>query len=219
MTLYKVLHYPHALLKKKSTPVENFTDELRVFLKNLIATAYEFEGGGIAAPQVGVNKRIFVCDFSAVFGDKTTTFERKENDFLVYDAAGNLLISQFPMVFINPEIVKKEEAIITNWEGCLSFPNADSCDIPRFHSIEITAFNEFGQKFIVKTTHLYAAVNFQHETDHLDGILMIDHWNKKYYSMENVVKSIRQFEDTPSERKRIKRLKLVEASKVNFDFL
>lgn len=217
-TIYKVLHYAHVLLKKKSTPINKFTDELRIFVKNLIETAYEFEGGGIASPQVGVNKRIFVADFTAAFDGKRG-FEKKEDDFLVYDKDGKNIPYKFPMVFINPEIVEKSDPITTNWEGCLSFPNADSFEIPRFHTIVLRAQNEYGEIFTVKTNHLYAAVNFQHETDHLDGILMIDHWNKKDYSEKEVVASIKEFEEDPAERKRIKKLKLVDANKINFDFL
>jgi peptide deformylase len=218
MTVYKVLHYAHALLKKKSTPVEKFTDELRDFLKHLIATAYEFEGGGIAAPQVGVNKRIFVGDFSQAFqGGKG--FERTEDDFVVCDANGKQIEYKFPMVFVNPEIIETAQPIVTNWEGCLSFPNADSFRINRFHEIKIRAQNEFGEMFTVKTKHLYAAVNFQHEIDHLDGILMIDHWDKREYSEKNVLNDIQDFLDDPKERKRIKKLKLVDAHKIKFNFL
>ena len=218
MNLYKVLHYSHALLKKKSTPVEHFTAQLVEFTKNLMETAYEFEGGGIASPQVGINKRIFVGDYSVAF-EKAKGFEKKENDFIVLDAKGNKIDYKFPMVFINPEILETANPIITNWEGCLSFPNADSFDIPRFHEMTIKAQNEFGEFFTVKTSHLYAAVNFQHEIDHLDGILMIDHWNKKDYSEKNVLCDIKNFEDDPKERKRIKKLKLIDAHKINFDFL
>lgn len=217
MPIYKVLYYPHVLLNKKSTPVENFSEELREFIKNLIQTGYEFEGGGIAAPQVGVNKRIFVSDFSKIFQDDH--FERKENDFLVFDKDGKEIEAKFPMVFINSEIVETREPIVTNWEGCLSVPNTDSHNIPRFQYVEIRAQNEFGEFFSVKTSHLYAAVNFQHETDHLDGLLMVNRWNKSAYSQKDVVADIKDYENDPAERKRIKKLKLVEAAKIKFDFL
>jgi peptide deformylase len=216
--IYKVLHYAHALLKKKSSPVTEFTDELRDFIKNLIETAYEFEGGGIAAPQVGVCKRIFVGDFTLAF-EESKGFEKKDDDFIVFDKQGKQIPYKFPMVFINPEIVEKSEPITTNWEGCLSFPNADSFTIPRFHRIVLKAQNEFGEEFSVHTNHLYAAVNFQHEVDHLDGILMIDHWNKNEYSEKNVLSDIKDFENDPKERKRIKKLNLIDANKIKFNFL
>lgn len=216
MTVYKVLHYPHVLLKKKSVPVTKFTDELREFVKNLIETGRAFEGGGIASPQVGVNKRIFISDFERTFEEKY--FEKKEDDFLVFDKEGKEIPAQFPMIFINPEIIDQKDPIFTDWEGCLSVPNAESHKIPRFHYIEIRAQNENGEFFSVKTSHLYAAVNFQHEVDHLDGFLMVDRWNKNSYDSRDVVSDIKDYENDPEERRRIKKLKLVDASKIKFDF-
>ncbi len=217
MTIYRVLYYPHVLLKKPSTPVTEFTDELRDFIKNLIATAVEFHGGGIAAPQVGVNKRVFVCDFSSTFSESNDYFEKKEGDFRVYDENQNPIEAKFPMVFINPEITKKDVPIFTDWEGCLSFPDAASHKIDRFNEIEIKAVDEFGKPFSVKTTHLYAAVNFQHETDHLDGTLMSDRWDKNIFSQKQVVNEIQNSINQSSYRKHIKRLKLEDATKLKFN--
>lgn len=218
MEIYKVLHFSHALLKKKSTPVTKFTQQLKDYVANLVTTAHEFEGGGIASPQVGVCKRIFVGDYTLAFDGKHG-FEKTEDDFLVYDKDGKNIPYKFPMVFINPEIIEKSQPITTNWEGCLSFPNADSFNISRYQHILLRAQNEDGEFFTVKSTHLYASVNFQHEIDHLDGILMIDRWNKKDYNEKNVLADIKDYEDDPRERKRIKKLKLIDANKINFDFL
>jgi len=214
MTLYRVLHYPHNLLKRQSTPITEFTDELRDFLKNLIATAVEFEGGGIAAPQVGITKRIFVADFTSVFRDDHKFFEKKEGDYAVYDLEGNLLPTRFPLICINPEIIKKEEPIVTDWEGCLSMPDVTSHKIQRFHHIEMKAFDEYGKPFVIKTHHLYAAVNFQHEIDHLDGLLMIDRWNKNSYSVKTVLEEIEKSQNDPQTRKHLKKLNLVDATKL-----
>lgn len=214
MTLYRILHYPHNLLKRQSTPVTEFTDDLRNFIKNLIETAVEFEGGGIAAPQVGVTKRIFIADFSSVFNENRSFFEKKEGDYAVYDADGNLLPVRFPLICINPEIIKKEQPIVTDWEGCLSMPNATSHKIQRFHSIEMKAVDEYGKEFTVKTHHLYGAVNIQHEIDHLNGILMIDRWNKNVYSTKDVIGQIQDYQDDPKTRKRLKKLTLEDATKL-----
>ena len=218
MKIYKVYYYPHAILKKKCTSVEKFTPQLKEFIQNLIETAYQFEGGGIAAPQVGISKRIFISDFSSTF-QKNETFEKKEGDFLVFDAHGKQIETKFPLVFINPEILVQENPIITDWEGCLSFPDADSFRIPRFHKIEIKAQNENGEFFSVKTTHLYAAVNFLHEVDHLDGITMIDRWEKSAYDRGEILDQIQNFINSSTERKRLKKLNLADAQKFKFDFL
>ncbi|MBX9837863.1 peptide deformylase [Silvanigrella sp.] len=217
MTLFKVLHYPHVLLRKKGTPVEKFTDELREFLKNFINTMYEFDGGGLAAPQIGVSKRIFVVDFKPVF--ESDKFEYTKDCFKVFDKNHKEIEPKFPMVFINPQIVEKSEPIKVNWEGCLSFPNAESFNTERFLNIEIHAQNEFGEKFSVKSSHLYASVCFQHENDHLDGIMLVDRWNKTSFSEADIIADIKDFENDPAERKRMKKIKVTEASKIKFDFL
>jgi peptide deformylase len=217
MILYKVLHYPHVLLRKKGTPVENFTDSLRDFLKNFIATMYEFEGGGLAAPQVGVSKRIFVVDFKPVF--ESDRFEFKEGCFKVFDKNRIEIPAIFPMIFINPELVEMSEPIKVNWEGCLSFPNAESHSTNRFLNVEIHAQNEFGEKFSVKSSHLYTSVCFQHEYDHLDGIMLVDRWNKNSFSDADVLSDIKEFVNDPTERKRMKKIKVTEASRIKFDFL
>ncbi|MGY3803305.1 peptide deformylase [Pigmentibacter ruber] len=217
MTLYKVLHYPHVLLRKKATPVEKFTDQLRDFLKHFINTMYEFDGGGLAAPQIGVSKRIFVVDFKPAF--ESDKFEFKKESFRVFDSNNKEIEAKFPMVFINPTLVEMSEPIKVNWEGCLSFPNAESFNTDRFLNVEIHAQNEFGEKFSVKSSHLYASVCFQHEYDHLDGIMLVDRWNKNAFSEADVIADIKDFENDPAERKRMKKLKVTEASKIKFDFL
>ncbi|WGL58566.1 peptide deformylase [Pigmentibacter sp. JX0631] len=217
MTLYKVLHYPHVLLRKKATSVEKFTDELRDFLKHFINTMYEFDGGGLAAPQIGVSKRIFVVDFKPAF--ESDKFDFKKESFRVFDSDNKEIEPKFPMVFINPTLVEMSEPIKVNWEGCLSFPNAESYNTDRFLNVEIHAQNEFGEKFSVKSSHLYASVCFQHEYDHLDGIMLVDRWNKNSFSDADVIADIKDFENDPAERKRMKKLKVTEASKLKFDFL
>jgi peptide deformylase len=217
MTFYKVLHYPHVLLRKKGTPVEKFTDSLREFLKNFIATMYEFDGGGLAAPQVGVAKRIFVVDFKAAF--ESESFEYKEGCFKVFNSENKEIPAQFPMVFINPVLVNMSEPIKVGWEGCLSFPNVEAHNIDRFLNVEIHAQNEIGEKFSVKSSHLYASVCFQHEYDHLDGIMLVDRWNKNSFSESDVIADIKDFINDPSERKRMKKIKVTEASRIKFDFL
>ncbi|KAB8030683.1 peptide deformylase [Fluviispira multicolorata] len=217
MSLFKVLHYPHVLLRKKGTPIANFSEEFRVFLKNFIATMYEFDGGGLAAPQVGISKRFFVVDFKAVF--ESDRFENEENNFKVFDKNNKEIPATFPMVFVNPELIKMSNSVKVNWEGCLSFPNAESHDTERFLNVEIHAQNEFGEKFSVKSSHLYASVCFQHENDHLDGIMLPDKWNKKSFFDEDIIADIKEFENDPKERKRMKKLKVIDAHKLKFDFL
>ena len=216
--MFRVLYYPHALLSKKASAVLQFNEELRTFLKELLATMYEFDGGGIAAPQVGVSKRIFISDFG-----ETLRCDREDKSappffYQVFDAQGNEKEVKFPAVFINPEIVKQDVSIQTDWEGCLSFPGAPSCCIDRFHEVEIKAQDEYGEWFSVKTNHLYAAVNFQHEVDHLDGITMLHRWSKQEYVEKDVVEAIKTTLNESSVCKRLKKLKLNDATKLKLNF-
>ena len=76
------------------------------------------------------------------------------------------------------------------------------------------------KSFSVKSSHLYASVCFQHgRYDHLDGLMLVDRWNKNAFSEADVIADIKEFENDPSRRKRMKKLKVTETSKVKFDFL
>lgn len=216
--VYKILCYPHALLHKKSTPIVNFSAQLKAYIQVLTQTCVQVGAGGIAAPQVGVCKRLFIADYRAVF-EGPRQLERQADDFVLYDDAGKILEPVFPMVFINPEILESSQPITTDWEGCLSFPGAYSCVIPRFHSIHVRAQDADGEYFSIKTNHLYAAVNLQHEIDHLDGVLMIDRWQKSEYTEKQVLADIRRHQDDSAQRKKTKRDKPIDATKVSFDFL
>lgn len=217
MILYKIFHYPHVLLRKKASPIENFTDSLREFLNSFIATMYQFDGGGLAASQVGVPKRLFVVDFKSIF--ESNRFEFKEEYFKVFNSQHKEITPVFPMVFINPKLENMSEPVKVNWEGCLSFPNAEAYNTERFLNVEIHAQNEFGEHFYVKSSHLYASVCFQHEYDHLNGIMLVDRWNKKSFSDANVIADIKDYENDSTTRKKMKKFKLTDASKIKFDFL
>jgi peptide deformylase len=217
MTFYKILHYPHVLLRKKTSPVEKFTPELRDFLKNFIATMYKFDGGGLAAPQIGISKKIFVVDFKEAFA--SDKFEYSEGCFQIFDQNKKQIPLKFPLIFINPKITKTSEPVSVNWEGCLSFPNVDAHNIQRFRHVEIEGQNEFGERFFVTSFHLYASVCFLHESDHLEGVMLIDKWDKKSFKESQVLADIKDFQDDSQQRKKMKKLKVIEAHKIKFDFL
>ncbi len=145
----QILKYPDPVLKKKSEEVTEITDEIKRLAQDLKETMFARQGIGLAAPQVGIPKRIIVVQ------EKT------------------------PLVFINPKIVKKSSETTLEQEGCLSFPGI-FLKIKRANEIEIKALNEEGAKISFKSEGLMARV-FQHEIDHLDGVLCIDRlsfWQK-----------------------------------------
>lgn len=133
------------VLRKQSKPVEEINGRVLTLIKDMIDTMYDADGVGLAAPQVGILKRIFVID--------------------VYDGFG-------PRVFINPEILETRESQIGE-EGCLSVPG-ELADVERANYVKVRAFNEKGEQFELEATELLARAVL-HENDHLNGTLFIDH--------------------------------------------
>lgn len=146
--MLEIVTYPDDRLKTKALPVESVDDEVRRLVDEMAETMYTAPGIGLAANQVGVLKRIAVIDVDYP------------------DGKPNLL------VLINPEIVRREGEI--TWEeGCLSFPDVHE-DVVRAAEIEVRALDRDGKAFSIEAGGLLA-VAAQHEIDHLDGIVFIDH--------------------------------------------
>ena len=139
----EILKYPNPILKKKSEEVKEITAGIKQLCFDMIKIIKENNGVGLAAPQIGVLKRIITI----YTGDK-------------------------PAVFINPKITKKSRNKEINEEGCLSFPKL-FLKIKRAKTIEAEAINMEGKPIQIKADNLAARI-FQHEVDHLDGILIID---------------------------------------------
>ena len=150
MAILKILKYGDPVLRQKSKEVSKISKKIRTLIENMLDTMYAANGVGLAAPQVGENLRIFVIDVSA------------ENE------------PYRPLVFVNPKIIKKEGAICVK-EGCLSFPEAYT-NVRRYSDVRVKALDINGKPFVMdaKDGELLAYA-IQHENDHLDGILFIDH--------------------------------------------
>ena len=150
MSIRKVVKYGEESLRQPSKEVHKVSQKIKVLVEDLLDTMYKENGVGLAAPQVGENYRVFVIDVS--------TNDQPLN----------------PMVFINPKIIKKSGACISH-EGCLSFPQAFT-DVRRYANVMVKAMDRNGRSFILeaKDGSLLARA-IQHEFDHLDGILFIDH--------------------------------------------
>ena len=162
MAIRKVLHYGEPSLREVSKEVHKVSKKISDLVRDLLDTMYAQNGVGLAAPQIGEYVRVFVIDCST------------NNEPLN------------PIVFINPKIIKKSGAIKSN-EGCLSFPEAYT-DVRRYKNIMVKALNEHGKPFVIEAkdgTLLARAI--QHENDHLDGILFIDHCINRFET-ENILK-------------------------------
>ena len=141
-----IVKYPDPVLQQPGEPVTEFDDKLRKFVADMFETMYAAQGVGLAAPQVSVSKRITVMDVS----------NGKE--------------PEKKMVLINPEIIHREGKLYEE-EGCLSFPEIRE-KVVRAAKVRVRAQDENGKWFEMDGEELLARA-FQHEIDHLDGVLFI----------------------------------------------
>jgi peptide deformylase len=158
MGLREVLQFPDRRLREVSKPVERVTDELRALAQDMLDVMYDEPGIGLAAPQLGVPVRLVVVDVA-------WTEEDGERD---------------PRVLVNPEIVHAEGTITWN-EGCLSVPDFQA-DVERAERVRLRATDLDGNALEIDAEGL-EAVCFQHELDHLDGVLFIDRISRLKRSM------------------------------------
>lgn len=155
MSILKIIEYGNPILRQPSKEVIKVSKKIKKLAMDMLDTMYQANGVGLAAPQVGENLRIFVIDVS--------------------DPKGPIQ----PLVFINPKIIKKSGAI-NSYEGCLSFPKAYT-NVRRYSNVMVKALDINGKPFIkeAKDGELLARA-IQHEFDHLDGKLFIDHCRNRF---------------------------------------
>jgi peptide deformylase len=149
MAIRPILQYPDKRLRTPGEPVTDFGDAFQRLVEDMAETMYAAPGVGLAAPQLGISQRVFLVDVA--------TEDHEPSDL---------------RVFVNPEILAGEGEIHFE-EGCLSFPGVRE-EIRRAERVKVRAVDRHGQPFEVEADGLLA-VAIQHENDHLDGRLMIDH--------------------------------------------
>ena len=148
MAIRKILHYPDKRLRIPGEPVTDFGPALQQLIDDMAETMYAAPGVGLAATQIGEAKQLFIIDVSS--GDGPSDLR----------------------VFVNPEFITKMGKL--EWEeGCLSFPGVHQ-DITRAERVRVRAQDRHGEWFEIEADELMA-VALQHEYDHLQGKLMIDH--------------------------------------------
>ncbi len=144
----EIVIWPDPVLKEVAAPVERVDDDIRRLLDDMADTMYAADGVGLAAPQVAVRKRVIVID----------TSPRQEGQKLIH--------------LVNPEIVRLEGKT-TYTEGCLSIPG-EAEDVERAAKVWVRALDYHGKPFELEADGLLA-IACQHETDHLNGTLFVDH--------------------------------------------
>lgn len=169
MALLPIVHHPDPVLKKIAAPVTVFDEDLKQLAENMAETMYAAPGVGLAAPQVGESRRLIVLDCSP-----------KDERQLV--------------VAVNPKVVSGEGESFEE-EGCLSVPNYYA-KVERQARVQVQYQDISGAEQMVEVDGLWA-VCFQHEIDHLDGILFIDHLSplKKSIFRKKYKKILEQLEE------------------------
>jgi peptide deformylase len=149
MSAIRIVTFPAPILREKATLVTNVNGELQSFIDQMIETLYQVPGLGVAAPQVGKSLRLFIYDMTLKEGEK-----------------------QKLTVLMNPEIVASEGEIIAE-EGCLSIPEHWE-KVKRAARVQVKGINREGKELRYEAEGLHARL-IQHEIDHLNGVLMLDH--------------------------------------------
>jgi len=148
MSLLKILTYPDPKLRKKSAPVKKIDKEIEKLIDDMIETMYKAPGVGLAAPQVGVNLRVIIIDVSVRQQDSPGLIE-----------------------LVNPVIISSEGNQIEE-EGCLSIPGFAS-EVKRKAIVRVQGLNRNGELIEIEGNGLLARA-FQHEIDHINGVLYVD---------------------------------------------
>ena len=196
MAIRKVVKYGTESLRQPSKEVHKVSQKVKNLVQDLMDTMYAQNGVGLAAPQIGENVRVFVIDVSTA------------NEPLN------------PIVFINPKIIKKSGACISH-EGGLSFPEAYT-DVRRYANVMVKALDTNGRSFVMEAkdgTLLARAI--QHEFDHLDGVLFIDHAMNRFEAEEVLSKNnlpplqLDRIVEEPELAKAIDELKKAQIKKEN----
>ena len=157
MAVKQILTEPNKVLRQISKPVDKVTKQDQILMDDMLDTMYHANGIGLAAIQIGIPKRIIEMDIAKK--------DEKKN----------------PMYFVNPIIKNKNNDLSTYEEGCLSVPD-QFAEVDRPSTCEVEYLDYNGEKKILKATGLLATC-IQHEMDHLEGILFIDHLSKLKKSM------------------------------------
>jgi peptide deformylase len=161
MAVLEIITLPQAILRHKARKVSDFDPDFQTLVNDMIDTMRQAPGVGLAAPQVGESSRLIVVEY----GDE----ENEETPPKLY-------------VMANPEITRASQETVLGTEGCLSVPGIQG-DVERMEAVTVKGLNRHGHPMTVKAKGWLARI-FQHEIDHLDGILFVDRAEKIWKAEE-----------------------------------
>lgn len=150
--IYPIITIPDSVLRETAAPIERVDDELRGLMDDMLATMYEAPGVGLAAPQIGISRRVIVMDPSR--GEDPPT----------------------PIIMANPEILARSDEMNVYEEGCLSIPEV-TAEVERPARARVTYLDRDGKTQEAEMDGLLATI-VQHEIDHLNGVLFIDYLSR-----------------------------------------
>jgi peptide deformylase len=167
MTLRTIVTLPDPVLRRKARPVAKFDKNLHTLIDDMIETMREAPGVGLAAPQIGLSERLLVIEY----------YEREEDE-------ENEEAPKKVWAVINPEIMKASDDMVMGVEGCLSIPGLLG-EVERHAEVQVKALNRHGKLMKIKAKGWLARI-FQHEIDHLNGILFTDRATRVWQPQQEV---------------------------------
>jgi len=163
MTIRQIITLPEPILRRKAKPITKIDKDLQTLVDDMIETMREAPGVGLAAPQVNIGQQLIVVEYSEDEDEQED--ENPESD-------PKPRKPKKLYVMINPEIVKASEEKVMGVEGCLSIPNIQG-EVERHEAIQVKGLNRYGRPQKLKVDGWMARI-FQHEIDHLNGVLFTD---------------------------------------------
>ena len=170
MSLREVIKLPDPMLRKKAHDVRDFRGDFQTLVDDMVITMREEDGVGLAAPQVNQSLRVIVVEYAI---DDSKEDSKKK----LY-------------IMINPEIVKRSEETEFGLEGCLSVPDIVG-EVERNFQVEVRGLDRYGKKAKIRAKGWLARI-FQHEIDHLNGILFVDRATKLYKTTDEEAEQAEQ---------------------------
>lgn len=152
MAIHPIITIPDPVLRKEAQAIERVDDDLRRLMDDMLATMYDAPGVGLAAPQIGISRRLIVMDAAR---------DDEERD---------------PLVMVNPEILDLSDEMRVHEEGCLSIPEV-TAEVERPAEIRVAFLDRAGKPQEVDLEGIWATI-VQHEIDHLNGVLFIDYLSR-----------------------------------------
>ena len=166
MSIREIITDPHPMLRRRAKKVTHFDDELHTLLDDMTDTMRNAPGVGLAAPQVNISKRVIAVEF----GDE----EEPEAPLVLY-------------TLVNPQVAAFSDELVIGIEGCLSIPDLIG-EVQRPHAATIKGFDRNGEQVQINAEGWLARI-FQHEIDHLNGVLFTDHALRVWYPEDEEIQS------------------------------